>query len=188
MPAACHSVLQHFEHALVVGGTGMLADATGFIRSRSKRLTLVARRAEAAAPALGVLPDEACAADWRDYMSFSSTVSPRIVAMPPDLALLWIHDSGHRSLLWLLMQLARAPILIVHVLGSSSGDPRGVDADINAILAKAPSMDYLTVVLGSKALPGGGRRWLKNNEICAGAIEAVQTRRDIVVGEIIPLR
>jgi hypothetical protein len=166
----------------------MLADATRFIRSRSKRLTLVARRAEAAAPALGVSPDEACRADWRDFMSFSSTLSSRIAAMPPDLALLWVHDSGHRTLLWLLQQLARLPILIVHVLGSSSGDPRGGDADINAILAKAPSMDYVTVVLGSKALPGGDRRWLKNDEICVGAIEAVQSRCDVVVGEIIPLR
>jgi hypothetical protein len=47
-------------------------------------------------------------------------------------------------------------------------------------------MHYVTVVLGSKALPGGGRRWLSDDEISSGAIEAIQTGRDVVVGDVVP--
>jgi hypothetical protein len=177
-------VPQQFEHALVVGGTGMLADASRFIRARSRRITLVARRAEAAG--LTLLSDEACSVDWRNAAVFSAALSPRIAAIPPDLSLLWIHSSGQRALLWLLQQLVTRPVLIVHVLGSSSGDPRGGNDDINAIVSKAPRMHYVTVLLGSKALPDGRRRWLTNVEISAGAIEAIQNGRDVVVGEIIP--
>jgi hypothetical protein len=178
------TVPQQFEHAVVVGGTGMLADATRFIRACSRRMTLVARRAEAAG--LTLLPDEACSVDWRNEAAFSAELLPRIAAIPPDLALIWIHSSGHRALIWLLQQLLTRPMLIVHVLGSSSGDPRGGNDAINAIVSRAPWTHYVPVVLGSKALPDGRRRWLTNLEISAGAIEAIQNGHDVVVGEIIP--
>jgi hypothetical protein len=174
-----------FRHALVVGGTGMLADATRFVRAQSARMTLVARRAEAAD--LTRSPDEACPVDWRDFAAFWKALSPRIRARRPDLALLWMHASGERALHWLLAQLVTHPVLIVHVLGSSSGDPRACNESLKAILSSDPSVQYVTVVLGSKALPGGRRRWLTNAEISAGAIEAIQTGRDVVVGEIVPV-
>jgi hypothetical protein len=185
MPSSLHTAAQRFEHALVVGGTGMLSDATHFLCQRSKQMTLLARNAKAAAPALGVLPEDACPADWRDEAAFSSALRPRIAAVPPDLALLWVHESGRSSLLWLLQQLAMRAILVVHVLGNSSGDPRGGDEEINAIVDKTGSIHYVTVVLGSKAVYNHRRRWLTNEEISDGAIEAIQTGRDVVVGEIV---
>jgi hypothetical protein len=186
MPAPFYAAPQHFEHALIVGGTGMLANATRFIRARSERVTLVARRANAAAAALGILPAEACPLDWSNTTEFAAELFPRIAAAPPDLGLLWIHGNGHRTLLWLLDQLMMRPVMIVHVLGSASGDPRGSNRDINVIVSKAPRMHYVTVVLGSKTLPGGRHRWLTDDEISIGAIEAIQTGHDVVVGEIVP--
>lgn len=164
----------------------MLANATRFIQTRSERVTLVTRRANAAAAAFGILPAEACPVDWSNPAAFAAKLSPRIAAVPPDFSLLWIHGNGHRALLWLLEQLMMRPVLIVHVLGSASGDPRGSNPDINVIVTKALRMHYVTVVLGSKALPGGQRRWLTDDEISAGAIEAIQTGHDVVVGEMVP--
>jgi hypothetical protein len=186
MPVPFNAVPQHFEHALIVGGTGMLANATRFVRARSKRVTLVARKANAAAAALGISPADACPLDWSNTTAFAAELSARISAAPPDLALLWIHGNGHRTLLWLFDQLKMRPVLIVHVLGSASGDPRSSNRDINVIVTKAPKMHYVTVVLGSKAVPGGGHRWLTDDEISIGAIEAIRTGHNVLVGEIVP--
>jgi hypothetical protein len=186
MPTPFYAVPQHFQHALIVGGTGMLANATRFIRDRSEHVTLVARRANAAAAALGISPADACPLDWSDTTAFAAELSPRISAAPPDLALLWIHGNGHRTLLWLLDQLKMRTVLIVHVLGSALGDPRGSNRDINVLVTKGPQMHYVTVVLGSKVLLGERRRWLADDEISTGAIEAIQTGHDVVVGEIVP--
>jgi hypothetical protein len=187
MAAPIYIVPQHFEHALVVGGTGMLANATRFLRARSERMTLAARGAREAAASLLVLPDEACSVDWRDEAAFAAVLSPRLAAAPPDVALLWMHGSGHNALMWLLEQLVLQPVLIVHVLGSSSGDPRGGDPDINAMVSNRLLLHYVTVLLGSRAISGGRRRWLTDVEISAGAIEAIQTGRDVVVGELVRL-
>jgi hypothetical protein len=186
MSVPFNGVPLRFEHALIVGGTGMLANATRFVRTRSEHVTLVSRRANKAAAALGVLPSEACSLDWRDTANFAAELLPRIASLPPDLSLLWIHGNGHRALLWLLGQLTTCPVLIVHVLGSASGDPRTNDPEINVILNNAPRMQYVTVMLGSKSLPDGGRRWLTDEEISLGAVEAIQTTRNVVVGEITP--
>lgn len=176
-----------FEHALVVGGTGMLADATSFIRVNSKRMTLVSRRARVAGRTMP--PDRVCSADWRDEHLFSLAVSPCISAITPDIALLWMHLDGRRALLWLLRQLAAQPILIVHVVGTG-GEPLARDNEIDAIIAEAAKtarVQYVRVVLGSKALPDGRRRWLENSEISSGAIEAIQSAQEIVVGEVGPV-
>jgi len=114
-------VHRRFEHAVIVGGTGMLAEATRFIRAWSNRMTVVQHQTNAAQ--LNLLPDDVCRADWSDSTAFSAMLSPRISAVPPDLALLWVHSNGQTSLLWLLRQLAMRPVLVVHVLGSSSGAP-----------------------------------------------------------------
>jgi hypothetical protein len=119
MSAPFYAVPHHFQHALIVGGTGMLANATRFIRARSERVTLVARSATAAAAALGISPADACPLDWGNTGALAAALSPRMSAVPPDLALLWIHGSGHRTLLWLLDQLNMRTVLIVHVLGSA---------------------------------------------------------------------
>jgi hypothetical protein len=186
MSGSFNVVPLHFEHALIVGGTGMLANATRFVRARSEHVTLVSRRANKAAAGLAVLPTEACSLDWRNTANFAAQLLPRIASLPPDLSLLWIHGNGHRTLLWLLGQLMICPVLIVHVLGSASGDPRINDPEINAILNNSPRMRYVTVVLGSKSLPDGGRRWLTDEEISLGTVEAIQTARNVVVGEITP--
>lgn len=160
----------------------MLAQATRFVRAGSARMTLVARGARTSG--LTVSPDEAWPVDWRDQATFCAALLPRLTATPPDLALLWMHADGTPALLWLLRQLMRHPILIIHVLGSSAGDPRAGNDAIDAMLAQAPGVRYVTVVLGSVPLPHERWRWLTDAEISAGAIEAIESGGDVVVGEI----
>jgi len=56
--------------------------------------------------------------------------------------------------------------------------------NIDSIVNTAPRMRYVTVVLGSKSLANGRRRWLTNSEISLGAIDAIQNARNVVVGEV----
>jgi hypothetical protein len=162
----------------------MLAGATRFVWTRSRHTIIVARRARAAAAALGIPSASACDVDWGAETAFAAALS-WVTVTPPQLALIWVHDTGYGSLLWLLRQLMLGSVLVVHVLGSSHGDPRAEDHEIKSIVSRAPRMRYVTVVLGSKALTSGGRRWLTDDEISAGAIEAIETGRDVVVGEIV---
>ena len=173
-----------FKSALVVGGTGMLAEATRFVAAHSERVTLISRRAVAASMWLGIEASDACDADWTDESSFKSAVEQRLAETRPDLALLWIHASGHCILPWLLEKLARGPSLVVHVRGTASGDPRLGNDEVDCIALRSPSLCLVTVVLGSVRLPQGGRRWLTDAEISAGAIEAICTAVNVIVGEI----
>src|SRR5258708_2196818 len=97
---------RRFAHALVIGGTGMLAGATRYVAARSQRLTVVARGAEAACRNMGLDAGAACPADWRARAAFLAAVSPRLGSPLPDLALIWMHASGERAALGLLDALA----------------------------------------------------------------------------------
>src|SRR5258708_29157215 len=173
---------RRFAHALVVCGTGMLAGATRYVAARCQRLTVVARGAEAACRNMGLDAGAACPADWRARAAFLAAVSPRLGSPLPDLALIWMHASGERAALGLLEALAAAPVLIVHVRGSAAGDPRQGHEAIDALAARTASMRFARVLLGSRMLAEVARRWPTDEEISAGAIEAVESGRAVVVG------
>lgn len=177
--------MPEFQHALIVGGTGMLRQASAFVAARARRVTLVARGAVRAAAELGLGHDSALPLDWRHSDAFGSALRQRSAALGPiDLALLWLHDDGQHALEALLRDLSRAPVLVVHVLGSADADPGAGNAAIRSLAIRHGPISYVTVVLGSKPGVGGGRRWLTDAEISAGAIAAISTGRDVRVGDL----
>lgn len=156
--------------SLVIGGTGMLAEATRWMCRHHPPTLLVARRASAFA---GGAPDlVALDLDW-----LRSDFAPRIaeaVGTPSRVvkALIWLHEPVR--LLGRLSPLL-PPAGTVIVLGSMGGRPAvPVGADHAAI-----------VRLGSKPTPGG-RRWLTHAEISAGAIAALRDGRSRIVGDLAP--
>lgn len=149
-------------HALIFGGTGMLADATRHIAGRASQVTLAARRPEALAGEVGATP---VSLDWADR----AATEARLNALPaPDLLLSWYHDDA----LWLGAQLEA---LItpggrsIRVHGARSADPT-----VRAARDPSPRKDVLrqVVITGWKA--GPPPRWLTNDEISRGTVEAVE--------------
>jgi hypothetical protein len=174
-----------FQHALIVGGTGMLLQASAFVAARARRVTLVARGAAQAAAELGLGSDAALPLDWRHADAFGSALRQRAAALGAiDLALLWLHDDGQQALEALLRDLAQAKALVVHVLGSADADPGAGNAAIRSLAMRHGLLSYVIVVLGSTPGVGGGRRWLTDAEISAGTIAAIRTGRDVMVGDL----
>jgi len=157
---------------LVIGGTGMLAEATHWISRRYAPTLLIARQATRFAQ--GEQRFVPLDLDW-GKPDFIERISRAMETLPSiGKALIWLHEPE----LFLDRLLALVPPKqIVLVLGSRSGRPdlrTGVDG---------PAI----VRLGSKPTPHG-RRWLTHEEISAGAIRALQDGRSTVVGELTPLR
>ena len=157
--------------SLVIGGTGMLREATLWLARGSSTTVIVARRASAFwANGSRLL---AVDADWNSP-PFPSRVSAAITeAGPIATALLWLHEP-EPVLEWLLPLIGSARVVLV--LGSMAGQPR------------LPSMppSVATVRLGSMPATHGWR-WLTHEEISAGAIAALQDCRSRVIGQLVPL-
>lgn len=149
----------------------MLAGASRWVADHYSPTLLISRHATSFAK-----DDERFVAhdiDW-NRPKFVEDMKEAMATVPPiGRALLWIHQPGR-----LIEQLI--PLLpvgnTVLVLGSMDGQPK-LQSDIQGIV---------TVRLGSMAT-NHGRRWLTHDEICAGAIKALQDRQSLVVGELNPI-
>jgi hypothetical protein len=155
------------EAALIIGGTGMLQEATRWLVARSRKTVLIARRASGfETNNSGVRPIDA---DWNDP-TFSAKVRSAIEDTGVIThALLWIHDP-EPVLRWLPPLLPHARVVVV--LGSMDGRPKLIGSAANVA----------TVRLGS-GRTACGRRWLTSAEIGAGAVAALETGKSNIVGE-----
>jgi hypothetical protein len=151
---------------LSIGGTGMLAEATRWLAREANTLVVARRATRFCAGDERLVPYDL---DWSDR-DFHERLERALNAREIRRALLWLHKP-EPVLPWLLPLLPRTQIVLV--LGSLGGNPE--------VPAQA---DLLTVRLGSKAMPDGGRRWLTDEEISAGAIAAFATGRSQIVGEL----
>lgn len=156
--------------SLVIGGSGMLADATRWLARHHPPTLLVARQAGLfAAGETRILPLDL---DWTQG-GFADSIGEALEALPAlTKALVWVHDPVHR--LPALVPLLPLPGTVL-VLGSHGSLP-AVTADMRGAA---------TVRLGSIGTPSG-RRWLTHPEICAGAIAALEDGRSRVIGELPP--
>ncbi|QBY01547.1 hypothetical protein E2K80_13110 [Rhodophyticola sp. CCM32] len=153
-----------FDKGLVVGGTGMLAQASEWIAAQCQNLTLVARHPDALAAKLGATPLQL---DWAD-----PDAADRIAALPSDfdLVLTWVHDAA-AGLVRPCEDRLKPGGRSIRVHGSLSADLQTRAArDPNP----RPDIARQVVILGWHPEPGGGKRWLSNDEISAGVIAAIR--------------
>ncbi|HXC56873.1 MAG TPA: hypothetical protein VNU97_16360 [Rhizomicrobium sp.] len=173
--------MSRFAHALVVGGSGMLAGFCRALCDASDRVSVMARnekRLRAIAPSIDCVP-----CDYNDGVGLSEILSQ---IEPPDLVVAWIHGRAQKARR-ALADCVRAEGRFVQVLGSAHGDP--THPERLAEMAQAADglpIDYQAVVLGF-VLAGGKARWLNNDEISAGVLAAVQSGAPFsVVGTVEP--
>ncbi|MBM7066233.1 hypothetical protein [Actibacterium sp. 188UL27-1] len=144
-------------NALVVGGTGMLADATRWLAARVPDLTLVARSPEALATEIGA---NSCPMDLK-----APDAVTRLPEGPFDVALVWIHgDMVHMARP--IADMLRPDGRLVRVHGSLSWDPameRERDPDPRSDIRQQ------VCILGYHPT-ASGKQWLTDTEISDGAI------------------
>ncbi len=156
--------------ALVIGGSGMLADATNWLVNRSQCTLLVSR---SASKTVAVMKNvQALDVDWHGSL-FKQRLKDALSPLQPlSQALLWLHDP-EPTLHWLAPLLTTARTVVV--LGSMDGRP-----------ALPASTTMLTFVQLGAVATDSGRRWLTHAEISEAAIAALLDGQSSVIGELRP--
>ncbi|WP_202076604.1 KR domain-containing protein [Caldalkalibacillus salinus] len=173
------------SQALIIGGSGMLAQTSVWLaeqgykvavigRSRSKLQKLQDRNK-------GIIP---VSVDYTDGAALQHEVRDLQHQAPITLVVAWIHRTAPHALAQVLETISqhqKETFQLFHVLGSSS--------NLEEILKKLDTpaqCQYVQVQLGFK-LTGSTSRWLTNEEISMGVIDAIQTKNSpYVVGQLHP--
>jgi MobA-like NTP transferase domain len=162
-PAALET-LETPGHAVVVGGTGMLAGLTRSLAARGQAVTCVSRRAARLDPRVASVP-----VDYRDPEALRLVLTLAMESRGPiELAVCWIHTDAPDVPRLVAESLAPGARL-VQVFGTRVWPL----ADVPLHIA------YRQVALGSAE-----GHWLTHEEISTGVLEAVDADRPLyVVGE-----
>lgn len=166
-------------HALVIGGSGMLAQASRYLADRFDQVSLVARRPERMGSHHRIHP---LALDYRDTQTLREAVRGAVAAHGPvSLVVAWIHSTAPDALAAVMAEL-QEPFRLIHVRGSAAADP----SKLTAAPGVPAHCRYQQVILGF-VIEGNRSRWLTHGEISQGVIEAMESEVDVhVAGTVRP--
>jgi len=176
------------RHALVIGGSGMLAGASLWLAREGHQVSVIGRNPQKLKRLCDQHPNlQGVPADYSRAAEFAGTLNDLMrLRGPARLVVAWIHHDEDR----VIGQTAEAIRLaggadfawdLYHVLGSGS--------NLDEILRKVPvppECAYHQVQLGF-VIEGDRSRWLTHDEIGNGVIECIRNnRRRHVVGTLEP--
>ena len=162
-----------FNHTLLVGSTGMLADAARWLIARSNHALVLGRDQEKLRRVTDSAPDRATPApiDHHDRPALQSLLRTHTERRGSfDLALVWLHSDALPSLPTIADACTHDARLIL-VRSSATADFSRPTPPEAAILDKL-TICVQRVVLGFVIEPSGSR-WLTDEEISQGAIDAI---------------
>ncbi|RAZ81403.1 short-chain dehydrogenase [Planococcus halotolerans] len=173
------------KHALVIGGTGMLAQASVWLSQNGYCVSVIGRNPEKMQQLIeknpeGIIP---VPVDYKDTEKLAEQLSHiQQKNGPIHLVLAWVHSDGPDVIPCLIDSLPRnSEWKLIHVNGSSS--------NLEEIKARVPvpaNVHYHQIQLGFK-LENDTSRWLTHDEISAGVIEAMREEKSqYVVGTLSP--
>ncbi|WP_281863352.1 SDR family NAD(P)-dependent oxidoreductase [Planomicrobium okeanokoites] len=173
------------KHALVIGGTGMLAQASVWLSQNGYRVSVIGRNHEKMQRLIeknpeGIIP---VPVDYRDSEKLAQQLAQiQQKNGPIQLVLAWIHSDGPDVIPCLIDSLPRdSDWKLFHVNGSSSNLK-----EIKVQVSVPSHVHYYQIQLGFK-LESGTSRWLTNDEISTGVIEAIRAvKAQYVVGTLSP--
>jgi hypothetical protein len=112
------------DHALVIGGTGMLRRATAVIAESSRKLTVVARTRASLAALANLLSDRDNdryeTLDWNQPEQFVAELQHLVREVGhPSLVLAWLHDMNLGPRVAVAVSTPETPCNFFQVMGSS---------------------------------------------------------------------
>jgi hypothetical protein len=180
------------EHVVVIGGTGMLAVATQYLGQHASAITVIACTPaslerlrplfKGATAKLNLVPQ-----DYNDKQGFSCTIAEAVrLHGVPEKVLAWVHNAAPAFELAEQLCNYGKPFSFFHVLGSESASPANDLATQRSAFDCLPDVEYHQIVLGFMP-EGSGSRWLKDAEISAGVVSAIEAGAPAyVVGVVHP--
>lgn len=175
------------KKALVVGGTGMLADVVRWLVEQEYHVAVVGRNRERFVRVLqGVSQPASVEYIQQDYHQ-TDELRAAIEALllhsgPFDLVVSWIHLTAPEALTMIQMALSRQEQewRLLQVCGSGAWKkPPQVVPTANCL--------YRRVILGFVLMEGDSARWLSHQEISEGVIDAIRSDQPLsIVGVVEP--
>lgn len=170
------------KKALVVGGTGMLADVVQWLVGQDYQVAVVGRNRERFLRAQ-LASVEYIQQDYHQTDELRVAMGALLLHSGPfDLVVSWIHLTAPEALTTIQMALSRQEQewRLLHVCGSGAWKrPPQVVPTANCL--------YRRVILGFVLTEGDSARWLSNQEISEGVIDAIRSDQPLsIVGVVEP--
>ncbi|MBS4209461.1 short-chain dehydrogenase [Bacillus sp. FJAT-50079] len=175
------------KHALIVGGTGMLANVSHWLVANGYHVSVIGRNQVRMEKFLERIDSKEVTPIIVDYIN-EKELRERLqqsirLNHPINLVVAWIHTIAPDALKAICheVSLYHYEWSLFHVLGSSSNIE-----DIKQKTAVPPFCQYHQIQLGF-INEGNQSRWLTHQEISNGVIEAIQQKKSVhTVGVIEP--
>lgn len=179
-----------YDHVFIVGGTGMLRQASRALAARCQTLTSVARTGAS----LQTLHDDIAhlglthhrlALGWRDSATFVRSLATHINRVGyPSLAVVWVHQDSLGSAIASVLA-RRCDFFQVH--GSAAADSPACDLEQSTATNGGPEGRRRHQVILGFHRDVDGARWLTDTEISNGVLNAVaQDDAMTVAGTVTP--
>ncbi|MDN3450690.1 short-chain dehydrogenase [Planococcus sp. APC 3906] len=173
------------KHALVIGGTGMLSQASVWLSENGFHVSVIGRNPEKMQQLLEQNPTQLTPVlvDYTNTEELAEQIrSIQQQNGPIELVVAWVHSTGPHVIPCMLEMLpANQPMAFFHVSGSSSNLK-----DIKAKTAVPNHVFYHQIQLGFK-IENGISRWLTHDEISQGVIDSVLSGKpESVIGTTEP--
>jgi NADP-dependent 3-hydroxy acid dehydrogenase YdfG len=164
-------------HVLVIGGSGMLAEAVEWLISEGNHVSVVGRTEQKMEKLLKYESVTPVYVDYHDNALLEEAVQSAAKQDEIDMVIAWIHSSAEGALHKVMAVVAEhtKKVQIFHVLGSSA-HPEAVK---NKMMVPQ-NCEYYQIQLGS-VMEKGQHRWLTHEEISNGIIEAVKSQEKMFI-------
>ena len=179
------------SHALVIGGSGMLREASIDLAQRFDAVSVVGRsksRLESLKNSCARI--HPLAVDYTDQEKLCAEIDRAVREHGPvSLAVFWVHDTAPEvpvEVSRILSRSAKGVVDIYHVLGSAAASPENDATELLALFRGISKIAYHQIILGF-VVEDGSARWLTNREISAGVTRALlQQDPRSIVGSVRP--
>ncbi|WJY28301.1 short-chain dehydrogenase [Sporosarcina trichiuri] len=176
------------KHALVVGGTGMLAGVSRQLAADGYHVSVLARNAAPMDALLDSLEESEqvtpLLADYRDSSGLRDKTIETIQRNGPiDMAVAWIHSDAAEALPLLIRTISKTPgpWKLFQVI-SSGTDAEALRRDLDV----PADCRYSQIQLGS-IRENGVSRWLTHQEISQGVLKAIAHKAELTtIGQLGP--
>jgi len=181
-------------HALIIGGTGMLAPVCYELAKRGYMLSVLARGREGlislkerfGANSLSFNPIHV---DYRDSTRMRALIETAVVTYGPvELCVSWIHSTAPAATCIVAESVDTGPDICRYydLRPSWTGAPDAAPWPREMEIAPMEFVDYCGITLGF-VIEEAGSRWLRNEDIATGVLAAIDSgEREWTIGTVTP--
>ncbi len=175
---------KNYQHALIIGGTGMLKAASLAIIDKYEKTTLIARNVDRLEQIAINPKTNPISLNYTDSNMLKAALKSSTQKYGSfDLAIIWIHSTAPQAP-YIAAEFVNADYY--HLLGSSYGKPGEDNTERLAKFRDFKNLNYHEIILGF-ILEDNASRWLSHNEISTGVLKAIkQQQKSFVVGTLSP--